>query len=109
MLNRRVRMFGTKSRLRRNARLRRLATVRLALLGCMARPAGQTLADGDEDPTEAAVKVVDFIAPEQPLDKLAPSTAFFSPDGERIWNAARQRALNDSLDRPGGIFDFSKL
>jgi hypothetical protein len=57
--------------------------------------------------TSPAVVVVDLEHPDQPLDTRAPSSLFNTPEGEKIWNAAKARALSKPPGRSGGIFDFN--
>ena len=57
--------------------------------------------------TTPAVVIVDLEHPDQPLDTRAPSSLFVTPDGEKIWNAAKVRALTKPVGRSGGIFDFN--
>ncbi len=57
--------------------------------------------------TEPPVVVVDLVHPEQPLDTRAPGSLFLPPEGEKIWNAAKERALNKPVGRSGGVFDFN--
>lgn len=60
-----------------------------------------------EDPTQVQAVVVDLDHPDQPFDTKAPSPQFVSPDGEKIWKMAKERALTKVQGRSGGIFDFN--
>jgi len=59
------------------------------------------------DITVPQASIIPLDHPDQPLDTRAPSTLFLTPEGEKIWNAAKQRALNKTLGRTGGVFDFN--
>ncbi|MEI6232271.1 MAG: hypothetical protein WCT04_04425 [Planctomycetota bacterium] len=85
--------------------LRTLLTAAVMACAAVACVAAETT--DSKDVTQADVIVIDLEHPDQPLDTRAPGSQFVPLPGEKIWNAAKERALKKDPGRSGGIFDFN--
>lgn len=63
----------------------------------------------DEDPTEAAVSVVQLEPASQPVDVQAPVSQFIVPNGEEIWARAWSRVSSPSPEQGSGFFAAGDL